>query len=352
MSIGFNVHNGVKDEPRLVEFYRKTKPRWGLFMNNMSLAQRVKDASPTTNIIYRDYQPDGAWINHSNPQDYIDYTQRLLAGHDFYGYVDNEVGLNPKWYSALIDKNRATANLNLVIGNISVGTPEFAEWKNPDVKALVQKIADNRNHIVLGMHEYGHILMTSGLQDNNWIFPVADWPREILRSKNNYHIGRFKALVDEYPNLPIRIVMTEHGWDDLPDMKTRQSPYGVFPSSYGWTNCVQAWRKIYGSGLDIGQFMALQVGYADKIIYPYGGNRVEGQLLYCYGTNDNRWKPFDLEPNVDFMTYLEALNTEVPATPTPTIPPVGNDDTQPIPVITDLQKFKNDLKFYIDNWHK
>lgn len=358
MSIGFNVHPGVKDEQRLLDFVNRTRPRWMLFMNNMSLAERAKAISPGTNIIYRDWQPDGAWTNHQNPQDFLDYTQRLLGDRPFYAYVDNEVGLKPEWYSSLIDKNEKTTKLEIVVANISVGTPEFQEWKHPAVSNLIKKIADNRDRIVLGMHEYGHVLVTSGLQDQNYSFAVADWPREILRSKNNFHIGRFKALIDAHPNLPYRIVITEHGWDTLGDMKSRQTLYGAFETSYGWTNCVPYWQKIYGSGLDVAQFMALQVGYADKIIYPYGDGRVECQLLYCYGAVDRKWMPFDFEPNRSFIGYLEDLNSvpvpkPTPPTPVPVPipePPIPDDATEPMPPITKLDEFKADLKNYIDKW--
>lgn len=322
-------------------------------MDAMSLADRIKEASPYTNIIYRNWQPDGSWTSHKNPQDFLDYTQRLLGGRDFYAYTDNEYGLQPRWNTELIDKNRLTTKLKLSVANISVGTPEFAEWKNPEVATLVRKIADNRDRVILSTHEYGHVLVTSGLQDQSYTFPIADWPREILKGKNNYHIGRFKALVDAYPDLPIRIVITEHGFDTLGDMQQRQTPYGVFSTSYGWENCVQYWKKIYGSGLDVAQFMALQIGYADKVIYKYG-DVVEGQLLYCYGAVDAKWKPFDFEPNKDFIGYLEALNAN--GTPVPPVvieepPVVPDDDTIPMPPVVDaLAKFKTYLKSAIDNY--
>lgn len=330
--VSFNFHGqGIKNEPRMIKYFTDAQPAWALCMDALGTADKMHNASPNTNLIYRKYVPDGAWYNH-DPVDFLEFMQHELAGRPYWAYVDNEVGLNPPWYTKLIQRNKLYKQpLNIVLPNISTGTPEFVEWKKQDVKDLLFLMADNRDNIVFGGHSYGHVLLNSGFQDQHFVVAKKDWIKTIDPKKNNFHIGREKALFDLYPNLALRMVLTEFGWDTLTDMMW------WLITSYGWRNCVQWWKQMYGNDVDINQLMFDQIVHA--ITYQLD-KRVEAVMLYCYGHVDPKWFSFDFE-GTGLVDLIEAYR---PVTPPAQPPP-------PPPVITDrLPEFLVKLKELINGY--
>lgn len=314
--ISFNFHGqGIKNEPRMLQYFRNAQPAWALCMDALGSADKMHDASPNTNLIYRKYVPDGAWYNH-DPIDFLEFMQHELNGRPYWTYVDNEVGLNPSWYTRLIQKNKLYKQpLKIVVTNISTGTPEFAEWKKPDVKELLFLMADNRDNIVMGQHQYGHVLLNSGFQDQHYVINPKEWIKTIDPKKNNFHIGREKALFDVYPNLSLRIVLTEFGWDTLSDMMWWLN------TSYGWRNCIQWWKQFYGNNIDVNLIMFDQIVHA--ITYQLD-RRVEAAMLFCYGHVDPKWSSFDFEGTglVDMIENYKPINLPPPP---PTLPPTSVD---------------------------
>lgn len=346
-TISFNIHaqgGGVVNPNRLLRWHRENRPNWSLVMDNLGYALDIADASPATNVIHRDYTPDGAWFNHT-PEDYLKWQKARFAGlnANLWGYVDNEAGVRPDWYIELIEKNKSYKQ-HIVIGNWSVGTPEPKDFNDPQVRRLLELTAEQREYIVLGLHEYGHGQLTSGYQDQHYWPYNGSWPTSVAPQHNNFHVGRYKFLVDKFPKLPIRMVITEHGWDTLRDM------VWWYPKSKGWQDAADIWRQMWGSDVNVVQTALQQLEYANNVIYRYTNN-VEGQLLFTYGHVGDNWFKHDTERlGEEFLQGLTKINTAgtvpIPPVITPPIvlPPVVEDEGDTARLIKELQSVLDKYK--------
>lgn len=311
MSIFYNIRaQFVQDEPYLVDLISKHKPAWALVMDGRGLALKLKAASPSTNIIHRTWPDDGLQYVGS-PTDWLNKKTEELKDTGLWAYTVNEIGIQPEWHIELI-KLAASRNwpINLVIGNMSVGTPaNIDEWKSPKVLELLKLLDLYRDHVVLGFHEYAHGVITSGFQDKQFETVRTLWPVKVDPAKNNWHVGRFKFCVDAAITAgikPPRIVITEHGFDNLGDM------VGKLPGG-GWRTLWNYWKSLWGS--EPVDAYAYQLDYAQKVAYAYGGV-VEGQLIFQYGAKESGlWNAFDVEAARSLHTKLmETERGVVPVT--------------------------------------
>src|SRR5574341_1333886 len=277
MSIFYNIRaQFVEDVPYLIQLTATHKPRWALVMDGVELAAQLKAASPTTNVIHRAWPDDRVQMS---PKDWIEKKKVEMKGYPFWAYTYNEIGLQADWHIELI---KECANqgwpINLVIGNMSVGTPAPNEWEQSKNLELLRLLDLHREHVVLGRSEYGHGVIVSGFQDKHFELNQAAWPTSIDENKNNWHCGRYKFLVQtcrKFNINPPRIVITEHGFDSLGDMKD------MLPGG-GWHTLIPFWGEWF-KGVSPEEVYAMQLDYADRVIYSYGSDVVEGQLIFQYG---------------------------------------------------------------------
>src|SRR5574338_323781 len=94
---GFNIHaQGVKNTPALIEWHKINQSSWCLVMDGVQLARDIKTASPNTQVIVRQFTPDGFWYTH-NPEEYLAYTDREGIDPTLWCFVENESGINHDW---------------------------------------------------------------------------------------------------------------------------------------------------------------------------------------------------------------------------------------------------------------
>lgn len=335
---GFNTHaQGVKNPQALIEWHKVNQPSWALVMDGVQLARDIKLATPLTQVIVRQYMPDGFWYT-QRPEDFLAFTDKEQIDHNLWVYVDNEAGINQDWNMRLIQANvKREHPRRLVLCNLSVGSWSVEQWEQ-SVELL--KLADQyRDFVVLGVHEYFNVVSTSGFiggyPDNAGaqpnlaslpnstgrnLVPYAYWPTLLeAQSITKFHCGRFQfinqACAKHGIKIP-RIVLTEHGQDDVSDIKAWVEK-SVGSGIRGFKTLQDFWKKAYPDW-SLGQTYFNMLRYLRNNVY-YQSN-VEGALLYCYGHIDKQWEGFDVEGSevVDLLTSDPASPIR-PLTETPIV---------------------------------
>lgn len=295
--LSLNVHAQGADHGKVEEFIRKTDPSWILIMDDQGWASRLQKSFPNTNVLMRRYEPF-SWLNQP-PSNFIDAYANV--DRNLWIQVCNEPGFDKtllKWTGDLIEANmRMRDPLRLVVLNLSVGVPiQFDEWNMPEAQRVLQLASKYRDHVVIGLHEYGHTLVTSGLQDQHIHTDPKEWPKAIDLRKNDFHVGRVRQMIQRCQGFPPpRVVMTEFGIDALGDMEQAGFP----KDTRGWKPNRERWLRWFGNVSDA-EIVYTQMWYAANVIAPY----VEGWMWYCYGHIDKEWESYDLTPLHTELTEL------------------------------------------------
>lgn len=149
------------------------------------------------------------------------------------------------------------------------------------------------------------------------------------------------AAARSFDIMPPRIVITEHGADDLADMKGWSSkfmPSGGRPNIRAWKTLAHMWDKLL-PGMSLEQAYFENVSYLDDAVYKHFPN-VEGQLLFTWSSN-NDWIDFDLSTAGQFQGLLEAYATvtlpPIPPVVTP-LPPVEKSVTIPLSLLVSIRQ--------------
>lgn len=358
--ISFNIHaQFVSDHDKLINHLSKIKPAAVLVMDGVGLAREIKANLPDTLVISRIY-PDEDVQNRKSPTDWLKERAGQAEGGIFQ-YTSNEAGFSPnliKWHIDLI-KLAIKSRTPLVIGNMSVGTPESKDWAAG--RELLELLDQHRDLFILGLHEYACGVITSGflggfpdnagvepIPDNAGkgknLIPVVNWPTPFDAAQMTmFHCGRFKSLVQYCKSIglkPPRIILTEHGFDDVSDIKAWSNTLTMTPpftTIRGWQSAINQWRKWYEPlGWSPQRAMFEQLTYADRTIYK--NSPVEAQLLYCWaGKSPYQWDQFNLSNADEFLGLLEAyaqstVPTQPPIPVPDPIPPPPPKPPAPIPV--------------------
>lgn len=335
---GVNAHGqGVKDKPALVNWHKVNMPSWALVMDELPLARDIKTASPNTQVIVRVYRPDGFWYTQT-PEAYLSFMDSQSIDNNLWLYVENEAGLNVDWNVRLLEANaKRPTPRKLVILNLSVGTPADQQIAIPalwlEAGRLLRLVDQYRDFVVLGLHEYQDVVPVSGFKGgypdnagaqpnltsspgstgNNYI-PSANWPQLLeAQGMSKFHCGRFMFLNQACAQMGIkipRIVLTEHGQDDVSDIKAWVE-HSVGAGIRGFKTLQDYWKKTYPDW-SLGQTYYQMLKYLRNNVY-FQSN-VEGALLYCYGHVDSQWEKFDVEGNevVDLITNDPASPIKAP----------------------------------------
>lgn len=356
--ISYNIHGqNVPDETGLLTHLQALQPTSVLVMDGLGLAQKIKAMLPAdTIIIHRNYGvtggDDGIQDRPNNPISPEKWLELRAKEADagVWLYVSNEPGYNRvviDWHVKLM-KLCIPRGIRLIIGNWAVGNPEPDQW--PMAREILELWASRPDLFILGLHEYGCGVMTSGLvggapDDSRHAdyIKVENWPDNPTASKlTRFHCGRFKFLLDYCKSInltPGRILITEHGMDDVSDIKSWSSKLKVvagYLNIRGWKTLVDQWRTWYGScGWSPERAYFEQLRWADKAIYR--GWPVEGQLIYCWGHSSQTWDQFDVAGAKELQSLLEDYRrSEAP----PVEPPV----VTPLPPVPTLPAFPPDFE--------
>jgi hypothetical protein len=338
-----NIHaQGLKNAQALIEWHKANLPSWSMIMDGLALAREIKQSSPNTQVIARQYMPDGFWYSQT-PEAFLGFTDREQIDANLWVYVENEAGINVEWNVRLLEANAKREHpRKLVILNTSVGTDNVEHWR---AAAPLLRLADQyRDFVVIGRHEYfdGHptsgflggypdnagvafdLNAVPGTSGRNFV-PHTLWPLKGEVQKDSFtkfHCGRFTFVNQACLQLGIkapRIVLTEHGQDDLGDMKPwiiKHAGEGI----RGYKTLQDYWSKVYpGWTLDQTYFEMLK--YLRNNVY--AGSNVEGALIFCHSHIDTQWEKFDIE-GTDVMRLLteDTVSPIVPIIEPPAPAPV------------------------------
>jgi hypothetical protein len=324
--ISYNIHaQMVKDSNRLKQHLAKVQPSVALVMDGLGLAKEIKTMLPNTLVVHRNWgitQGDDDVHKRVSPEDWLNLRAKESEG-GFYLNTTNEPGFNDEcinWHIDLMQR-AAKRGVRLVVGNFAVGTPGPDDWGQ--AKQMLQLLDQYRDLFVLGLHEYACGVITSGLYGgapNNAgvqigatggkdLVPKDKWPQDVS-GITLWHCGRFKFLMNYCQKngiKPPRIILTEHGMDDVSDIKpwadklTKSPPY---LNIRGWKSLRTQWNQWFNpSGWSAERAYFEQLAWADRVIY--GNSPVEGQCIFSWGHSSDQWEQFDIAEASEFQSLLE-----------------------------------------------
>ncbi len=343
-TISYNVNGMTCPRPDVLQKHiAAINPRWLLITDNLGMVRDYHRQFPNTAIIARNWGlTDGdenvyarlspaAWLDARLPE----------AGDGIYLYTGNEAGIQPQWHIDLMKLvvQRGLKQVRLVICNCAVGTPSnLSEWSQPIMREFFQLLHEHRDQFVLGLHEYFCGIAPSGFiggyPDGSWsdgrinLHPNYEdrrnWPADASRLGMLWHCGRFQVVNDAakgFGFMAPRIVITEHGADDLSDMRPWAQKFPIsdgYSSHGGWKSLGALWVRLL-SGRSAQEAYFENVNYLRTAVYARFPN-IEGQLLFTW-SGTAKWQAYGLSDADEFMSLLEAdVAKQQPAQPLPDFP--------------------------------
>lgn len=348
--ISYNIHAQViQDANRLKKHLLAINPSVVLFLDGLGAAREYAALLKDTIVIHRNYG-----VTNGDDDVHLKVTparwMKLRAKEAEAGvwlYTTNEPAFDQKtiqWHVELMEL-AVKQNVRLVVGNWGVGNPGPDDW--PAAKRMLELLDEHRDLFILGLHEYACGIITSGLyggypnnagvdpykpyetQIGQNLIPVDKWPSDIgildqPRSITTWHCGRFRFLVRACEKMgiqPPRIILTEHGMDDVSDIKGWANTLLRTPgydSIRGWKSLRTQWQLWMPQWSPDWAYFE-QLKWADEVIYK--DSVVEGQCVFSWGHSSDLWEQFDVSEANDFQTALEAYAKEADVTQPPVIEP-------------------------------
>jgi len=343
-AISYNVNGIGTPRPDVLEKHiAAINPRWLLIMDNLGMAQSYRRKFPNLNVVHRNWaltKGDENVYSQLTPAQWLEKRQ-AEAVDGIYLYTGNEAGIAAQWHIDLMKLivSRGLKNVRLVICNCAIGTPTVPEWSQPIMREFFQLLHEHRDQFVLGLHEYFSGIAPSGFvggyPDGSWsdgrtnLHPNyenrANWPEDASNIGMLWHCGRFKVVNDAakfFGFMAPRILITEHGADDLADVAPWAKKFPLTPpyqNHRGWKSLREMWAKLLPGRSEEKAFFE-NVRYLNRAVYSHFPN-VEGQLLFTWSSK-NDWAQFDMSAANEFMTLLEdeADKVVIPVTSLPTFP--------------------------------
>lgn len=390
--LSYNIHgHNLADRAATLAHLARLKPAWTLVMDNLDLAREVKARVGVGQVIFRAWPDDGlhTW---QDADTWAQETKARIGSSDLWAYAGNEPGFSAyivrqtaralrveshrvqaarariqnadgalarfkrglmafylwlfgwllvtaeaaavkssvRWAIEVIGAARRHG-LKVVVLNLSSGTPQPDDWRQPLALELLRALDSNRDIAVLGLHEYACGVITSGFI-GGWptLILQKDWPPDV-RSLTMWHCGRYMFLIracEAAGIRPPRIVITEFGFDDMSDVKAwaemlpRTPGYG---SIRGWKSLVEAWKAWYPAWT-AEDVLYQSIDYSERVTYWHPA--VEGLLWFCEGASSPVWDQFNIERQTGLKTRLEERMTPVTTIPAPgrwqVFPPLGS----------------------------
>ena len=308
--ISLNIHGqNVPDEGYLLDVLRKLNPVAVLVMDNLDLAKRIHSALPDTMTIYRHWgadSDDNDALQYS-PEAWVKERAAKADGLPLWMYTTNEPVFDAhtiQWHERVIEL-AAKQGLRIVVGNWGVGKPADVDnaWNMAD--KLLRLLDAHRDTAVLSLHEYACGVITSGFiggtpEERGLIMPDT-WPEDTTKIGALWHCGRFRFL-ERYCKAqgitPPRIILTEHGFDDVSDIKhwtetLKKTPVAGNPGGNvrGWRTLATQWGEWFPDWTPEQAYFE-QLKYIDQSVYQ--DSSVEAQLIFSWGHSSPIWYQFDI----------------------------------------------------------
>jgi uncharacterized protein YraI len=326
--IGYNINGeAVPNMTYLLEVMTSPCKTHSLVMNNLSLAVRIKELCPETYMVSRNYSAceGDEWVCRS-PQSFVN--QWIAEGHrEIIRHSTNEPSFGrgrrlEEFVAKEIELMKlARANgFTLAMGNFSVGI-----YEPEDINAGLF------DHYIRALNQYGHYLalheyavavlpfgvgqwQTSALLDRTRVQP-ASWPRvsELPTRLINGQLpgywylrrGDWWLLRADAIGVPRpRILVTEFGWDNLPNIKPAIEPlrsqFGIdryFDDMRGVNTYQRLWPH-YWPNWSFARAACEQLLWADSV-YP---SEYIGFALFTWSTNPH-WLQTDFSGQENGAMY-------------------------------------------------
>lgn len=288
--------------PNRQEFYDHLvwlQPSYLLGMNGLKELMGLREILPYTQFIHRwKVEPPQGGTHPDNddnpmtltPEEWVARRNRNLSEAglkpgDVWLYTNNESGHSDallRWLQRVIELAVPLGH-KLVIYNGSVGTPgpdPVLEWSKPEAKKLLELCAIHSGQVILGLHEYGGGIVTSGfigglptaLEDVHPDYTnPANWPGKAeAADMTMWHVGRYKFVNHVRPG--VRIGITEYAPCDRINSGGYDEWLKTLPVSDGYQEIrgpltARKWWEHVFPGLSAEEAVALQDGYAQEVIY-------------------------------------------------------------------------------------
>lgn len=309
--ISYNINGeAVADTNYLLQVMTNPCKTTALVMNNLGLGIRIRQSCPETIIVSRSWSPlEGDEWFYRSPQNFVDQCNR--EGHkDIVRHSTNEPSFGgtrtvQAFVAAEIELMRLArlSGCTYAMGNFSVGYIR-PEWINAGLFDPYLRALNQYGHY-LGVHEYACCALPFGVgqwsaswlidrtrvQEASWpvaaALPVRLWDNQLppywyLR-RADWFLLRADAIGVPRP----RILVTEFGWDNLPDIKSYIEPlrqqFGIdryFDDMRGVNTYRNLWAY-YWPDWSFAQAACEQLLWADSI-YP---KEYIGFMLFTWSTH-------------------------------------------------------------------
>lgn len=295
--ISYNINgNAVPNRGYLDEVMTSPCKTIALVMDNLNMAIQLKERCPETIVISRSwnilegsewfYRSPQSWVNQWKQEGHPEIVRHSTNEPSFGGAQAVSLFVNAEIELMRLARE---AGFTVVVGNFSVGyvSPSFITSGLFD--SYLRAINQYRHY--LGLHEYSVALLPFGvgqwqaqwLTDRNRV-QVNSWPRleQLPMEMRNgdcppyWHLRRGDCFLLRADILRIprpRIILTEFGWDNLPDVKPQieslRTLFGL-PQYFNDMRGVNTYPKLwnfYYPNWSFAQAACEQLKWADSI-YP------------------------------------------------------------------------------------
>ena len=292
------LHVIFNNDPRIMEFVRRVKPRVVKAVDNHGWLSEVKQASPQTVTLGRYTNvPDRNILDGKDPSQYPDPADfarrfvdhfideyRLNPGVDYWeGWNEFPPNSPAQWtWYAQFEANRACLmnerGLKAAIGGFSAGTPEF-----PDMVYFLPAIeAAKRCGAIFTLHEYSSPTMQTGFNSGIPNAALVDNAGSLTLRYRYWYDGYLKPR-----NLVVPLVISEAGIDSNVGPGCPLKDGGE-----GWMSCQKDWDAM-ALGLDKAQVYLNQLEWYDNELRK--DDYVLGFAVFSAGTSDSDgWRTFGI----------------------------------------------------------
>lgn len=293
------IHVLLNDDPRIMEFIRRVKPRVVKALDNLDWLADVKQVSPATITIGRYTQvPNRNILDGKDPSQYPnpdqfarDFINTFIDQYRAHPSVNYWEGWNEfppnspaqwQWYAAF-EAARACQmrdlGLGAAVGGFSAGTPEF-----PDMERFLPAIrAVKECGGIFTLHEYSSPVMQFGV--NSGI------PNAVHVNNAGSLTLRYRYWYEGYlkpQNLVVPLVISEAGVDSNVGAGCPKKNGGQ-----GWYACYNDWQAM-GLGGEHWRTYMNQLQWYDSELRK--DDYVIGFTIFTAGTSKvQEWRTFDID---------------------------------------------------------
>ncbi|MBM4425109.1 MAG: hypothetical protein FJ030_17305 [Chloroflexi bacterium] len=305
------IHVILNDDPRIMEFIRRVKPRVVKGLDNLDWLAEVKQASPQTITIGRFTEnPFTSVLDSGNPAQYPNpadsarnFIDHYINNYRLYPGVDYWEGWNePQWHTpaewqwyAEFEASRACfmndLGLKAAIGGFSAGTPEFSDMAF-FVPGLQKAAPCNA---IFTLHEYSSPTMQTGFNSGIPNAAHVDDAGSLTLRYRYWYEGHIKPR-----GFTIPLVISEAGIDSHvgPGCPLKEE------GGQGWYACYKDWDAMNLGPEKWRVYLDQLIWYDNELRQD---NYVIGFTIFTAGTsNVEAWRTFDINDMLVPMAHYMA----------------------------------------------